>query len=175
MSKMRNLHVRHGSPQLFPLRHLQIKGAAKTISAARTFTTRRQLQDNSASRGLYALDARRRLTGKPSIEVTTVVRPDIARVTASPVDFIVFLKRRRGPSELTPYLEEPAQKWFEQVICYATHEVRAAQRASLRSLSGANVSELQCCDFDGAIVRLESMGRGSDRRQVMSAEAGLHV
>lgn len=118
---------------------------------------------------LKALPIGRRLTGKLSIEVATATRPDIVKSFESPVDFIVFLRRRKGPAQLQSYSEEAALKWFEKEICYASHEIRAAQRASLRRLVGANIFELRYSDFDDAIARLESMVCDRDQRQGVPA------
>lgn len=120
---------------------------------------------------LIPLPVARRLTGKLSIEVVTSARPDIKKITESPVDFIVFLNRREGPAELVSYSEENALNWFEQAISYARHEIRAFQLASLRRLVGANIFELRYADFDDAIARLESMVCDSDRRQGLAATA----
>jgi len=114
---------------------------------------------------LRALKVSRRLTGKLSIEVPTALRPDIAKITESTVDFIVFLRRREGKAELVPYPKEAAFRWFEQSVCYASHEIRAAQRASLRRLIGANVFELRYSKFTDAIARMELMICDSERRK----------
>ncbi|HEY6466944.1 MAG TPA: hypothetical protein VIY69_13180 [Candidatus Acidoferrales bacterium] len=127
---------------------------------------------------LSGLPVGRRLTGKLSIELATSKRSDIQKITESAADFIVFLNRRQGPAELAPYSEETALKWFERSICYASHEIRAAQRASLRRLLGANVFELRYSELDDAINRLESMICDSDRRPdvaAMAAETELNV
>lgn len=127
---------------------------------------------------LSGLPVGRRLTGKLSMEVMMSARPDITKIIESSVDFIVFLKRRKGPAQIAPYSGKTALKWFELEICYASHEIRAAQRASLRRLIGANVSELRYSDFDDAIARLESMVLDSDRRPgtaAMAAEAEWNV
>jgi GTPase SAR1 family protein len=127
---------------------------------------------------LRILPISQRLTGKPSIEITTSKRPDIATITESTADFIVFLKRRNGKPELKPHSEEAELKWFEQAICYASDEVRAAQRASLRRLIGANVFELRYSNLSDAIVCLESMIHDFARRDMvvtLAAETELNV
>lgn len=127
---------------------------------------------------LSPLPVGRRLTGKLSIEVATATRSDITKITESSADFIVFLHRRKGPAKLAAYSEAAALKWFEEAICYASPEVRAAQRASLQRLVGANVFELRYSDFDDAIALLESMVCNFDRSEEapgITAETELNV
>jgi hypothetical protein len=117
-----------------------------------------------------------RITGKLSIELVTPEFPQITRIHESSVDFIVFLKRRRGPAELIRVKKASAMRWFEQAICYASPAIRAAQRESLRNLLGAEVFELRYSDFDSAIARLESMVQsGSAIAKEMLAAAGREL
>lgn len=119
-----------------------------------------------------------RITGKLSIEIITQTMPHIKTITESPVDFVVFLNRRKGPAELVPFSRRKAFAYFERQLCWGGQAVRSSQRASLKRLLGAEVFELRYRDFDRAIAQLETMVNTLCAEAVtapLSAEIDLNV
>lgn len=127
---------------------------------------------------LRAYEVRPRITGKLSIELITRAIPKIQTLTESPVHFVVFLNRRKGKAELAPFSRRKAFAYFEQQLCWGSHAVGSAQRASLKRLLGAGIFELRYQDFDQAIAQLETMVNtfGAEALTApLSAEIGLDV
>ena len=118
-----------------------------------------------------------RMSGKLSIELVTSTCLEIERIFETQVDFIVFLRRQRnGPARLSPCSRESAMAWCQREICWASHAIRAAQRASLRRLLGANVFELRYSNLDGAIAVLEAMvNSGASHADADTITAGSNV
>lgn len=98
--------------------------------------------------------------GELAIEVVTASMPEIRITHESNIHCVVFLNRGvPGPPRLLPFPQATAQKWFEQVICYGSEEIRNAHKASLRNLLTAETLELQYDDLDSAVELLEAMIR----------------
>ncbi|HXA56994.1 MAG TPA: hypothetical protein VNU84_06120 [Candidatus Acidoferrum sp.] len=114
----------------------------------------------------------RRLRGELSIEMVTSECPQIETIHESQVDFVVFLRRRRGPVRLLPCTKESVLRWFERVICYGSREVRADQKASLHRLLSAEIFEMQYSDLGAAVAQLESMVESGGSRAAELAAAG---
>jgi hypothetical protein len=114
----------------------------------------------------------RRLRGELSIEFVTSECPQIEKMYECQVDFIVFLRRRRGPARLVRCAKESVLRWFERVICYGTHEMRADQRASLHRLLSAEIFEMQYSDLREAVAQLESMVQSAGSGVAELAAAG---
>jgi hypothetical protein len=99
----------------------------------------------------------RRPNGKIGIEVLTHELP-IRTAQGCSIEHIVCLNRNEaGPARLQRYSKGDAITWSEQSVLFGTAEVRAAQLACYRRLSGAGVWDLHYSDFDGAIARLEKL------------------
>ena len=98
-----------------------------------------------------------RVTGKVSMELVTSTVPQIKKLCESPVNFIVFLRRRNGRPRLLRRKKESVIRWFETVLCFGSPAVRAAQRVAIHNLLKADIFEMRYSDLDVAIALLESM------------------
>jgi hypothetical protein len=114
----------------------------------------------------------RRLRGELSIEFVTTENPQIKKIYESPVDFIVFLRRCRGPARLVRCSKESVLRWFERVNCYGSPAIRADQKASLHRLLSAEIFEMQYSDLDAAVAHLESMVQAGGSCSAEMAAAG---
>jgi hypothetical protein len=114
----------------------------------------------------------RRLRGELSIELVTAECPQIETIYESQVDFIVFLRRRRGPAQLVRCAKESVLRWFERVICYGSDEMRADQRASLHRLLSAEIFEMRYSDLGEAVAQLKTMVQTGGSRAAEFAVAG---
>jgi hypothetical protein len=95
------------------------------------------------------------MTGKPSIELATVLLPHMGCSPTARADFIVFLKRSSdGPPVLAPYRKEVARHFMRQVLYGTTHVWRSPALAidrtptrflprSSKSISSGGFSELR--------------------------------
>jgi hypothetical protein len=122
-----------------------------------------QIRLRESATGLFPELKQQRRTphnGELAIEVVTASMPEISTVHESSIHGVVFLNRGvPGPPRLLPFPKATAQKWFEQVICYGSEELRDAHKASLRNLLTAEILELQYNDLDSAVKLLEAMVR----------------
>lgn len=119
-----------------------------------------QIRFRESGTGLFPeLKQQRRAphNGEMAIEVVTASMPEIRTTLESNIHCVVFLNRGvPGPPRLLPFPKATAQKWFEQVICYGSEEIRNAQKASLRNLLTAEILELQYSDLGSAVELLET-------------------
>jgi len=100
-----------------------------------------------------------RLSGKPSIEMTTASLTNIATASSLKVDHIVFLNRRAGGSpELRPYRKDVARQFMRQVL-YGSPESLARQYETIERLLAVDVLELRYTAMDWAIHRLQRLLR----------------
>jgi hypothetical protein len=107
--------------------------------------------------------AKRRPSGKMSIELRTADLPGFRTAAECRVSKIVFLNRGANASaELRPYSRRGAFAKLAEVLCYGEPRVRKEQRASLRNLLSAGVQELCYRDLDAAVARLERLVRAGD-------------
>jgi hypothetical protein len=96
-----------------------------------------------------------RVTGKPSIEVSTLEFPELITSDSACVDYIVFLNRRNAATPgLHPFSGEAALRWFLEASLLS---VGAAAEAAVRNLVGIEVFELRYTDLDWAVERLEQL------------------
>ena len=104
------------------------------------------------------LDITPRAAGKPSIELPTAPMPHMKLAQSAKVDFIVFLNRRCGPTQLRPYRPDVARYFMRQAL-YGMPESLAVQYEAIEHLLAAEIFELQYSDVDGAIDRLRMLVR----------------
>jgi len=104
----------------------------------------------------------RRVNGELAIELPTSSLANFSTSLQAPIRHIVFLRRKQFAAvRLARLTAERAFPWFEQVLTFGEPDVRAAQRASLRTLLGANLVEMSYSDLDSAVSCLESLVRGN--------------
>jgi hypothetical protein len=99
-----------------------------------------------------------RAAGKPSIELPTSSMPHVRRMESVKVDFVVFLKRKRGAAELLPYRKDVARYFMRQVL-FGSAESLAVQYAAIDRLLTADVFELRYSDLSWANDRLRALVR----------------
>jgi HPr serine kinase-like protein len=104
-----------------------------------------------------------RATGEQAIELPTATRPDIATISKSSVDYIVFLNRSDTvPEGLAPFPAARALRWLEQVVCFGEPQVRQAGLENIRRLATAEIFEMRYNSTDSAIRMLESVIRSQN-------------
>jgi len=94
-----------------------------------------------------------RAAGKPSIEVATA---GIRSRSQTRVNHIVFLNRRSGREELSPYRRDVAIGFFRQTA-WGMPEQQPARERDLEGLLMAQLHELHYTDLDWATHRLRQM------------------
>jgi hypothetical protein len=105
---------------------------------------------------LEGLSITPRAAGKPSIELPTVLMPDVETAKQSTVDYIIFLNRVESDSpELLPFPKELAMQWAKQ--SQADTGETDEQEASIRQLLNAQLFELRYRTLDRAVASLEAL------------------
>jgi hypothetical protein len=95
--------------------------------------------------------------GKPSIEIPTVLLPQVTTASHTTVEYIIFLNRVDGSApSLLPFPREVAQQWAAQSPA-ATGDNDEGQAASLRHLLDAKLFELRYSGLESAVDHLKTM------------------
>jgi hypothetical protein len=100
----------------------------------------------------------RGLDGELSIELPTRNLPGITTAFQANIDYVIFLNRHEsGSARLLHYSPECARLRLEQTICFGDSEIRALQKASLRTILSAEVLELRYSDLESAVACLQRL------------------
>jgi hypothetical protein len=100
-----------------------------------------------------------RAAGKPTIQIATAARNDIATARTARVDFMVFLNRTPDkPQTLLPYRRDVARQFMRQVV-YGSPNSLAAQYESIERLLAVDVLELRYTGIDWAVARLKTLAQ----------------
>jgi len=115
-----------------------------------------------------------RATGEQAVELPTAKCADIATISQSTIDYLVFLNRSDAPSQrLLSFPTERALQWLGQVACFGEPHVRESHLANLKRLMGARVLEMRYRDTASAVRLLTNLvGAGSAARRTTLAAAG---
>lgn len=118
-----------------------------------------QVRFRPAARELFPEISGRELTpragGKPSIELSIALMPQIRRRLQTRIDFIVFLNRREpGLARLAPYRKDVARIYLQQGL-YASKKAERLHAKAVDHLLKASVFELRYSNLDWAIERLK--------------------
>lgn len=100
-----------------------------------------------------------RMSGKPSVELSTAAMDYIRPAESAHIDFVVFLNRRHpGPADVVPYCKDAARRYMRKVL-FGTADTMPIRYAAIERLLTAEVLELRYQAMDQAVHRLERLVR----------------
>jgi hypothetical protein len=100
-----------------------------------------------------------RAAGKPSIELSMALMPEVKTARQATVEYIIFLNRIESDvTELIPFPKELAMRWASQAQD-AMGSNDEAQAQSIRELLKARLFELRYRRLEEAVAQLETMVR----------------
>lgn len=99
-------------------------------------------------------------SGKPSVEIPTLLLPYVTTASHTTVEYIIFLNRTTSVTpQLIPFSKEVTWQWANQGPA-ATGDNDRVQAASLRDLLNATILELRYSGLEAAVDHLQKMIRG---------------
>jgi hypothetical protein len=119
-----------------------------------------QVRFRPSAAGLFpevqGLEITPRAAGKPSIELPTAPMAHMKLAQSTSVDFIVFLNRLAGSSQLRPYRRDVARYFMRQEL-YGSRDSLSVQYEAIEHLLRAEIFELCYSDVNWAVDRLRTL------------------